>query len=334
MILNTNIVAKPRTKDEVYSLIEEQLSQLKEECNDKKSSKRYFDAAIYCFFIVILGWIVVPISIVGNQIIEVCLVLMAAWFLYNFFFFSIPRSISVFRSSKKYLDTYIGMSQDERDEIHNAVDRATPSLSKTGTTSSIMFVFIALLFVIMVVSPFIIKEIDFNVVISRPLMSLFLFIVIGFNIIILIGFNRSLKGMHKYEKIVEKHSFSDEKTMKIIDRFNLKKIGPWWFIIWGNVPKVLSIIFLLFIIIENFNLFDLPLNVLGGLIIIQIVMIYLLRKRYILLSHITLSYQIQNNLINLRERMKKGKIRKIQKILDEFDMIMYKELTLLKEKSQ
>ena len=327
-------MAKPRTKDEVYSLIEEQLAQLKEDGNDKKSSKRYYDAAIYCFLIVILGWIVVPLSIVGNQIIEVCLVLMVVWFSYEFFFFSIPQSKSVFRTSKKYLDTYIGMSQNERDEIHDAVERVTPSLSKTGTASSIMFVFIALLFIVLVVSPFIVDDITFNVVASRPLMTLFLFFVIGFNLIILVGFNRSVRGMHKYEKIVEKHSFSDENTMKIIERFNLKKFGPWWFVIWGNVPMVLSIVFLLFIIVESFYLFDLPLNILGGLIVIQLVMIYLLRKRYILLSHIVLSYQIQNNLINLRERMEKGKIRKIQNILDEYDNIMYKQLSLLKEKSQ
>ena len=83
-------MAKPRTKDEVYSLIGEQLKELNEACNDKKSDKRYYDAAIYCFFIVIFGWIFAPLSIVGNQIIEVCLVLMMVWFLYNFFFFSIP----------------------------------------------------------------------------------------------------------------------------------------------------------------------------------------------------------------------------------------------------
>lgn len=326
-------MSKLKTKEEMNFLIKETLDNLKEESDGYISHKKWYDTGIFAIILLVIGWIVYPFSIVGNQIIGVCLILMIVWFLYFFIFFSIPRSRSVFRTTKKHFNTFMKMSQKERDEIHNAVDRATPHLSKQGGTSSIMYFFVFGLFIILVVTPYLVDDITVNILTSHPLMTLIIFLVIVLHVGILIKFNRSMMGMHRYEKQFEKRAFTDEKTVNIIARFNLQRYGPWWFVIWGNIPNVLTIIFVVYIFIENLEFFDLPLNIVFGLVALQLITLALLRKRFSLISKISLGNQMQDNLRNLKQYIKQGKIRKIQRINDEYDKIMYKELTWVEKKS-
>ncbi len=323
---------KPKNKNEIESLIKETLNNLKIESDEYKSNKKWYDTGILTILLLIIGWIVFPFSIIGNQIIDVCLTLMIVWFLYFFIFFSIPNSINLFRNAKKHFKTYIKMSQKDRNNIHKALDRATPHLSKQGGSSSIMYFFVFVLFIILVESPYLDDRIKFNVLSSHPLMMLFIFIIIVFHMVILIKFNRSIIGMHRFEKQFE-NVFTNEKTMNIIDKFNLQKFGRWWLVIWGNVPTVLIIIFIFYIFIENLKFFDLSLNITFGLISLQLITIVILRKRFSLISKISLGNQIQKNLNNLQQNIKQGKIRSIEKMINEFDKIMYKELSWIEKNS-
>lgn len=320
-----------RSKNEILSLTKSSYDSLKEETDKNISQKRGYDAGIFAIILLIIGWIVYPFSIKGNQIIGVCLILTLVWFFYFFIFFSIPRSRGIFRTTKKHFDDFRRLSQKKRDKVHDAIDRATPHLSKQSGTTSIMFYFIFGLFIIVILSPYLIEDITINILTYYPIMTLVIFLVLLLYVGVLIKYNRSLMGMHRYEKIVEKRSFTDKKTQKIIDRFNLSRYAAWWFVIGGNIPTLLVMIILIYIIIKNFDLFNIQLNIVIGLAALMIVSVYLLRKRYSLLSKISLGTHIQNNLLDLKKRIETNDIHNLKKINKEYDKIMMKDLAWMKK---